>query len=353
MVEDSSRTVGLDLGDRWTHFCVLDASGAVEDRGRVPTSRRSLEGRWTSLGRCRIALETGSHSPWISRLLEEQGHEVIVANARQVRLLGARSTKTDRLDAELLARLARSDVRLLGPVRHRGAQAQADRALLQARDTVVQARTKLINCARGLVKALGARLPTCSAAAFGRKAREAIPAALRDAVAPLVSQVDALTQLIREYERRIDAVSEERYPATALLRTVNGVGPITALAYVLTLGDPSRFRRSRMVGPYLGLCPRTDQSGACDPQLPITKAGDRLLRRLLLQCAHYILGPFGTDCDLRRWGLARLGPRDRGAKKRALVAVARKLAVRLHRMWMTGETYDPLRVARARGEIAV
>ena len=124
------------------------------------------------------------------------------------------------------------------------------------------------------------------------------------------------------------------------------------MAFVLAVGDPWRFEKSRTVGSYFGLRPRQRQSGARDPQMHVTKAGDRYVRRVLLQCAHYILGPFGGDCDLRRWGL-KLIERGGGttSRKKAVVAVARKLAVLMHRLWITGEIYDPLHLAKKRGDV--
>ena len=327
-------------------MCVLDADGKVVERFRVRTTPAELSGRFGGMAGGRVAIETGTHSGWASRLLEELGFDVVVANARQVRLIGARDKKTDRLDAELLARLARTDPQLLAPVKHRSAAAQADREILRAREVAVRARTDLINHVRGAVKAWGGRLPACSSPAFAGRARPALPEPLREVLDPLLETIADLTARIRSYDARIEEVSRERYPVTAHLRTVPGVGPKTALAYVLAVEDPARFARSRQLGAYFGLCPRQDQSGASDPQCHITKAGDHLVRRLLLQCAHYMLGPFGKDTDLRRWAAAKIAHGGRAAKKRALVAVARRLSVLLHRMWVTGEVYDPLRLER-------
>lgn len=349
MRKDTLRTIGLDIGDRWAHFCELDGDGAVVNRGRVRTTVEAYRARFAGRAGCRIALEAGTHSQWSARLLQELGLEVIVANPRQVRLITRNDRKSDRVDAELLARLARVDPALLSPVEPRTEQIQADRVLISARDAAVRARTLLVNHVRGSCKSFGSRLPSCSAASFAPKVRDALPEALRDALEPLLGQIEALTRQIRAYDRKIESVSEGRYPVTAHLRRIRGVGSITALAFVLAVGDPRRFGRSRTVGSYVGLCPRRSQSGVRDPQLRITKAGDPLLRRLLLQCAHYILGPFGEDCDLRRWAAARIQPGDRASRKRALVAVARKLAVRMHRLWVTGEIYDPLFLAKARG----
>jgi transposase len=287
-------------------------------------------------------LEVGTHSPWLSRLLADLGHEVIVANPRQVRLIAESDRKRDRADAELLARLGRLDPDLLRPIRHRGPQAQQDLALLRARDTLVRARTNLVNHVRGAVKALGGRLPACAAASFHRKAEGHLPQALQEALLPLLATIAELTGRIRAYDRQVEEIAEERYPEGRRLRQVPGVGPLTSLAFLLVIEDSSRFRKSRGVGPYLGLVPRQSQSGEREPQLSITKAGDPLLRRLLVQSAHYILGPFGPDSELRRWGLHLAGAGSGRNKKRAVVAVARKLAVLLHRLWVTGEVYQPI-----------
>ena len=135
--------------------------------------------------------------------------------------------------------------------------------------------------------------------------------------------------------------ARKAYPETLTLREITGVGPVTALAYVLTLEDPTRFNKSRDVGPYLGLTPKRDQSGKTDKALSISKAGNTYLRRLLVGSAHYILGPFGPDCDLRRYGTRIASRGGKAAKRKAVVAVARKLAVLMHQLWKNKATYDP------------
>jgi transposase len=271
------------------------------------------------------------------------GLEVVVANPRKVRLIGQNDRKSDRVDAELLARLGRVDPQLLFPIRHRGQGAQADLALLRSREALVRSRTRLINHARGQVKALGSRLPACSAPAFARKAAPHLPGELSSVLGPILAEIEGLTTTIRKYDYEVELLCANRYPETERLRQVQGVGPITALAYVLILEDPNRFARSRKVGAYLGLAPRSRRSSEMNPQLRISKAGDELLRRLLVSCAHYILGPFGADCALRRYGEAILQRGGKNAKKRAVVAVARKLAVLLHQLWKSGRRYDPYR----------
>lgn len=338
-------TIGLDLGDRFTQLCALDARGQIRATERVRTTPAALERHFTGLPHARIVLEVGTHSPWVSRLLEHLGHEVLVANARQLRLIYGSDRKSDRVDAETLARLGRLDPALLKPIHHRGAEAQADLAQLRARDALVRTRTLLINHVRGAVKAWGARLPASSAPAFATKAAAGVPRELRSALGPLLELIATLTQEIRGMEHQLERLATERYPETARLRQPSGVGLLTALCYVLTLEDPRRFRRSRAVGPYLGLCPRRDQSGGRDAQLRITKRGDAMLRRLLVSGAQYVLGPFGPDTDLRRWGHRLAARGGKNAKKRAVVAVARKLATLLHRLWVSGAAYQPLRAA--------
>ncbi|MGH7427768.1 MAG: IS110 family transposase [Candidatus Methylomirabilaceae bacterium] len=334
--------VGLDLGDRWSQVHVLDGEGDLVEETRLPTSASNLGRRFSGIAACRVAMEVGVHSPWVSRLLQGLGHETIVADARKLRLIYRNPRKNDSIDAEYLARLARLDPKLLSPVRHRSPEAQADLALLRSRDTLVRARTMMINHARGLAKSAGQPLPSCSADAFPHKVRLSLPEALKPALEPLLETIGVITQAIRAYDRQIEALCRSRYPETERLRQVAGVGPLTSLAYLLSLEDPQRFRKSREVGPFLGLVPRQNQSGGSDPQLRITKTGDPYLRRLLVGSAQYLLGPFGPDCELRRWGLKLAERGGLNAKKRAVVGVARKLAVLLHRLWLTGEHYLPL-----------
>ena len=282
-------------------------------------------------------------------MLEGCGHEVLVANARKLRLIHADERKNDRLDAENLARLARLDPRLLSPIEHRGEASQAHLAIVRSREALVGARTKLVDHVRGAVKSFGSRLPGCNAESFHRKVRDHVPEALAPALEPLLATIAALTTRVREYDRELEAVSCELYPETALLRRVPGVGTITALPFVLVLEDPSRFEASRSVGAYLGLTPGQKQSGESDPQERISKRGDELLRKPLVQGAHYVLGPFARDSDLWRHGLKIAERGGKNAKRRAVVAVARKLSVLLHRLWVTGEAYGPLYNARRAG----
>ena len=336
-------TAGLDLGDKYSYLCLIDTgSGELMEEGRLRTTPEAFRRRFASEQPLRIAIETGTHSPWVSRLLEECGHEVLVANSRKLRLIYANKRKTDEVDAENLARLARVDPKLLYPLKHRGEDSQAHMAIIRSREALVGSRTQLVNHVRGAVKSFGARLPKCPARSFHKRAAELIPEALRPALAPILEQIGSLTERIRDYDRKLETLCQEHYPETQLLRQVEGIGPLTALTFVLTLEDPYRFERSRSVGAYLGLVPARDQSGERDPQKRISKEGDEMLRKLLVGSAHYILGPFGSDSDLRRHGEKIASRGGKNAKKRAAVAVARKLSVLLHRLWVSGEVYDPL-----------
>jgi transposase len=343
MTRTITKTVGCDLGDRYSQLCVLDAGGAVESRVRVATSRAGLSKWFDGVGPFRVVLEVGTHSRWVEQLLEELGHEVIVANARQVRLIHQGQRKNDKLDAEKLARLARVDVELLHPIRHRSEQAHGELRVLRSRDQLVRARTELINHVRGVSKSFGIRIPKCTGTGFVRRAQQTpMPASLLSAVQPVLLALSAINEQLKAYDKTLETMAQSEVQAQPLL-TIHGVGPLTALAFVLTLEDPSRFARSRDVGAYLGLVPAQWQTGQRELELRISKAGDTFVRKLLVNCAQRMLGPFGQDSDLRRFGLRLMQRGGKAAKKKAVIAVARKLAVLMHRLWITGEVYRPLR----------
>ncbi len=334
--------IGIDLGNRWSHVCLLDGGGEVVDRTRVRTTPDAMRDYFKDFPECAVVVEASGQSPWVSRVLSECGLDVTVANAREVRKIHQSDRKNDRSDAETLARLLRADRKLLAPIEHRNEAMQADISVLRARDTLVGARTKCINAIRGLVKAAGTQLPKCSAETFARRVELLLPRELQAALEPMLDTIAHLTVQIRSYERLIQALAREKYPETALLSQVTGVGPLTSLAFVLTIGDKDRFKCSRDVGAYLGLVPRQYDSGDKQSQLGITKRGNGFLRRLLVNSAQYVLGPFGPDCRLRRHGERLMQRGGKNAKKRAVVAVARKLATMLHYLWKTGIVYQPL-----------
>jgi transposase len=340
-----SWTIGLDLGDRQSQLCVVDAAGAVVEERAVATTPEALQRVFGARPAARVVMEVGTHSPWVSRQLTAAGHDVYVANPSAMYGARRRTKRNDRMDAAYLARLGRVDVELLHAIRHRSEQTQAHLAQLRARDQVVKTRTQLINHVRGAVKSVGHRLPTGSADAFAKQAAAHLPLALTDALAPLLTLIATLTTQIRAYDAQLDRIAKTTYPETQRLQQIAGVGPLTALAFVLLVEDPARFATSRQAAAYFGLVPKLDESSQSSPQLRITKRGDPMGRRYLVSAAQYILGPFGPPCDLRRFGEALMVRGGPNAKKRAVIAVARKLAVLLHALWRTNTTYEPLRHA--------
>jgi transposase len=331
-------TVGLDLGDRFIHYCMLNREGEMIEEGRMQSSEAALRKHFADEPMMRIAVEAGTHSPWVSRLLRQLGHQVIVANPRKIRAITHSESKNDSNDAEQLARFAACDPKLLSPIEHRSEQRQQDLNLIHARATLVRARTMIVNAARGLVKSAGGRLPSCSTESFPDRAQAAIPAPLVEVATPLLKQVALLTAQIDLMDKQIDKLVK-KYPEILLLRTTPGVGPLVAACYVLTL-DRADGMDNRQAGAYLGLRPRQSQSGDSDPQRRISKTGNTYLRSLLVQSAQYVLGRYGPDSALRRWGLKLAASGGKRGKKRALVAVARKLAVILHSMWGSGKPFQ-------------
>lgn len=341
-----ARTIGIDIGDRSSYYVVVDVAGEIVEEGRLQTRTSAFQQQFGQCSSSRVVMEAGNQSRWISQVMRDWGHETIVANSRKVELIGKNQRKGDRSDAETLARLGRADLKLLYPIEHRTAEQQEDLEMIQARALLVKIRGQLVTHVRAVVKGFGERLSSCSTEAFGRKVVGEIPLGLRASLSPLLEEICRLTGQIRAYDRQIERLCQQKYPQTECVRQITGVGPVTALTFVLVISEVKRFRRSRSVGPYLGLCPGRNQSGEQDPELRITKAGHRLLRSLLVNCAQYILRTHSPDSDLKRHGekIAQRGGKK--AKKRAVVAVARKLAVLMHLLWRTGEVYEPLYAER-------
>jgi transposase len=331
-------TVGLDVGDRYSRYCFLQ-DGEVIERGRVQNTEAAIRRHFEGEPRLRMAMESGTHSPWISRLLKALGHQVIVANSRKLEAITSNESKNDDNDAEGLARMAAYDPKLLSPIQHRSVERQQDLNLIRARYALVRARTMMVNAVRGLVKSAGGRLPSCAPGALPVQAQTSIPPALKIATTPLLEQIALLSQQIRRMDQQIEQLST-KYPEIELLRTVPGVGPVVGAAYVLTLNSPDKAS-NRSAGAFLGLRPKQSQSGNSDPQNRISRTGDVYLRSLLVQSAQYILGCFGPDSALKRWGLKLAASGGKRGKKRAIVAVARKLAVMLHSMWRNGKSFQP------------
>src|SRR5947207_9593933 len=230
-------TIGLDLGDRSSCYCVLDESGRIVMEQKVATTPKALQAAFGAMPRCRIALETGMHSPWVSGLLSALGHEVIVAHARNVRLIGESRKKDDRLDAQTLARLARIDPQLLCPVKHRSAKAQADLSVIRARAGLVRARRALVNTARGLAKSYGERLRGCNVRNMNPEKAEGLSSELQSALQPLLVALQSLSEQIREYKEQIEKLAQDSYPQVELLKQIKGVGTLIGLTFLPTLED--------------------------------------------------------------------------------------------------------------------
>lgn len=344
MTKTITETLGVDLGDRYSTWCVIDqTSGKELESGRVRTTPTAMGKFFELRPTARAVMEVGTHSPWVSRLASASCAETLVANPRELRFIYRNKRKSDTVDAQKLARVGRMDPELLSPIRHRGEAVQRDLIAVRARHGLVEARTKLVNALRGLLKSTGHRLGTQSAAALGHRTLSEVPEAYQEVVHPLLLAIEALTDEIKTYDGQIEELADERYPETACLTQIAGVGKLSALAFILTLEDPAHFGSSRDVGAFLGMVPKRDQSGETDKQLGISRCGDGLVRTLMVQCAHYILGRHGPDSDLKRFGERRASRGGAAAKKRAVIAVARKLSVLLHSLWKTGEIYEPLR----------
>src|SRR3989440_1116493 len=268
-------TIGVDLGDRWSNYCVLDEAGEILLEQKLATTPEAMKQTFERIPRSLIALETGTHSPWLSRLLKELGHEVLVAHAQKVELISKSNRKDDRHDARTLARLARIDPELLGPVRHRSAKAQIHLTVIRARAALVSTRTALVNAGRGLVKSYGQRLPKWGTQQVSRELGAKLNAELREVLEPLLKEVESLNERIQEYDERMEKIAKEVYPEVSLLKQVKGVGTQISLTYVLTIEDPYRFPKSRAVGCFLGLRPGRRNSGESEPQKEIGRASCR------------------------------------------------------------------------------
>lgn len=337
-------TIGIDLGDKVSRYAILNEEGDLVEEGSFRNVASSIEKHFGGATKpARIAMEAGTQSAWIERELRRLGHEVIVADTRQLAWITASDKKNDRTDAAKLALLARADKRLLNQVQHRTAEQQAELNVIRARDALVRARTLLVNAARGSAKGFGHRLPPALTLTFGARSLASLPQMLKPALQVLLAEIDQLSQRIKDYDQQIAGLANQ-HEEVVRLASIPGVGAITALAFVLTLGNAARFAHSRDVGAYLGLCPKQRQSGSINPQLGISKAGNGYLRRLLVQCSQHKLGHFGKDSALRQWGLRKAQSGGKHGVKRAVTAVARKLAVVMHRMWQTGQLFQPFPV---------
>ena len=282
-----SVTVGIDLGDLKHAICVINADGEIIEEKAITNRRESLRRLARKYPGARVAIEVGMHSPWTSRFLTELGMEVLVANARKLRAIYQNDRKCDELDAAMLARLGRVDPQLLHPIQHVSEQHQRDLLQVKLRDNLVRQRVDVISSIRFTLKSMGIRLPSPNTNCFAKRARTLLTdrPELLTLIEPSLRVLDTMKEQILSLDRSIEKLCQEKYPETRLLRNIRGIGPITALCFVLTIGEPDRFERARDVGAFLGLVPKRDQSGKSDKELRISKAGDKYLRSLLVGCA--------------------------------------------------------------------
>lgn len=339
MQTDTTETIGCDLGDKETSICALSAAGKITLRTEVKTDRDSLMRWFRNRPKAHVVMEVGTHSPWISGLVQAAGHRVTVINPHEFKLISDSRRKCDQEDAELLARAARADLGLIRPVAHRSEKTRAELTLLRTRDLLVRERSKLVSHVRGTLKSFGVKVGSCAPEAFHQRAAPFVPDLLKVALEPVLDQLAHLGATLKKLDEGIEVTAKKHEKEMKLLTSVPRVGTLTALAFCLVVEDPRRFEKSRDLGAYVGLTPARRQSGDRDVQLGISKAGDGLLRRLLVQCAHQMMFKSAPDSALKRWGVAKAKSGGKNGKKRMAVALARKLAVVLHRLWVTGEEY--------------
>jgi transposase len=327
----------LDVSKEETAFCVKDAAGKVLARGKVSTEPAALFEMLREHCLCpeRIVLETGTMSGWLARDLGDLGLPVDVIDARQAHaVMKLQHNKTDAGDAELLAEIARTG--FCRAVAIKSEVAQEVRVLLKARAHLVRQRRDTENAIRGLLGSLGLRFPK-GAGKLAWRVRTALEARpdLQATIEPLLCSVEALKRAIARLDETVTARAKAA-PACRVLMSVPGVGPVTALAFAATIDEPERFAKSRTVGAYLGLTTRRFQFGEMDYSGHISKHGDAMVRSLLYEAANSMLTVVRKAHPLKDWA-RRI--RRRSGHKKACVALARKLAVILHRMLITGELF--------------
>lgn len=327
-------TIGVDVSDRTSKICVMAKDGVARRivvETTCATTRAGFGEAFAKFDRSwPVVFETGTHCRWMDSHLRSLGFKTFVANPAKVKLITGSNCKSDRGDARKLARLALADVGLLNPVRLRGERHQQMLRFHEARQLLMGQRTALINQIRNFAKSSGFRLPDCSTERFHDLDRSSWTAEFEQTVWPMMDMVKAVNMKLAAYDSMIGRLAEEPEFKAQVERAmeVYGVGVVGSTALVAAIGgDVSRFGRARDVAPYLGLVPKRSQSGESDPQLGMTKAGNGLVRKVLVECANVVMKANSRDTDLKLKGL-RISTRGGGiSRKKAKVAVARGLAV--------------------------
>jgi len=330
---------GLDISDKSTHICVMDGEGKIVWRGVCATDPEVLAFTLRKHARdvARVVLETGSLSAFLYHGLIERGVPVVCICARHAKkALSARTNKSDVHDAEGLAQLARTG--WFKAVHIKDSATHLDRAQLKVREQLIKSHHAMVNQMRGLLKLFGLRMGKVTTPGKRAERLEALYAQkseLRVILAPLVATLTALEAQISSSSRSLKARAEAD-PVCQRLMSVPGVGPIVALSFKSTIEDPGRFDHGQDAGAYAGLTPRRFQSGEHDAKGHISRAGDPMLRSALYEAANNLLSRVKRPSPLQTWGKALAT--SKGAK-RARVAVARKLAVLLHRLWQSDTSF--------------
>lgn len=335
-----STTIGLDLGNTFNKAVGLDAGGNVVLREDLRNDAATMKAFFEAHRGATVAMETGTHCRWIAALAAECGCHPVVGNARKLRLISESSRKNDWADAQKLARLCRSDRSLLHPVELHDDRHHRLYQLLRQRDALVSMRTALVNQLRGFAKAGGTMLPRCDARSFLSLRDSMPPEFLRD-FKPLLKTLEDLAKRIAAAEAILAEFVRRHFRKTdELLQTVPGVGPVASAAFIALVPDPGRFKSAREAGPYFGLVPKQDQSGDGDRPCRITHEGSSFMRKTLVNAANALLRKSARDTALKRFG-ERLGRRGQGkvVRRKAKVALARKLAVTMLAMARSGEDY--------------
>jgi transposase len=332
--------VGLDASKRHTSVCVTDPNGNVLREGRVETTPKAIVGflRGDGARFARIGIESSSLAPWIYEGLARARLPIICIEARHAHgALGTQPNKTDRSDARGIADLMRTGS--YRAVHIKTLESRRIRAMLTARKLLKAKAQDIQNGIRGLLLGLGFKFESGRTATFDRRVRTAVSKHefASTIVAPLLELRSKILTEVAHFERRLGDIARHD-PVCTLLQTAPGVGPLTALIYRTSVDEPGRFASSRAVGPHLGLVPQTHQSGDIEWRGRISKHGDRDARSALFMAAMVLLTHRGATSWLRRWGEAVAARRGR---KRAIIAVARRLAVVLHKMWLTESPFRP------------
>lgn len=340
---DNCITIGMDLGDKKHAIVGLDAKANIVLRRWLPNDQDSLRTFFERNKGAEIGMETGTHCRWISVLATECGCKAYIGNAHKLRSIFGNTHKNDMRDAEEIANLLHENKRHFHPVMLRDQEHQDLVQLVKMREVAMTDRTRSINAIRGMAKANGARIADCDADSFHRQLKlvlMTLPDNLIRLFRPQIELLKAINATIKAYGKLIDRYRKQHFKEEcALLETIPGIGPINSTSFVAFAGDVKRFRHACDVGPYFGLTAGRDQSSDKDEPKKITKEGNKFVRHLLVNAANNIMKASAANTELKQFALRVWGERGKIAKRKAKVALARKLAVTMAAMLRNGTAY--------------